>query len=257
MTERPCAEWQGILALHAIGSVTDQDSADLEEHLDRCPACFRDAVDVQTAAVALMSLGPEQVARFEEQSAAPDRPASLLDRTGMPDSDLGSVSPAVPRHAAPSAAPGTAPDTAPGTALGTGLPAAVGGRRRMVGIATVVLAVAAALVAVVTLGGTHASHPDRVVALTGQGGVRATVSLTSQSWGTGATLRESGQAPGQVLTVSMRSSSGQWWMAGSYRTVSRTGPLVVQLSCAVPSNQITDVWVSDQAGHTVLNGYVG
>jgi hypothetical protein len=127
----------------------------------------------------------------------------------------------------------------------------------MAGIGAVVLAVAAALVAVVTLGGTHGSRPGRVVALTGQEGVRATVSLTSQTWGTGATLRESGQAPGQVLTVSMRTSTGQWWMAGSYRTVSRAGSLVVPLACAVPSNEITDVWVSDQAGHTVLNGYVG
>jgi len=60
-----------------------------------------------------------------------------------------------------------------------------------------------------------------------------------------------------VLTVSMRTAAGRWWAAGSYRTVPRAGTLVVQLSCAVPADQITDVWVSDQAGHTVLNGYVG
>lgn len=257
VTGRPCAEWQGILALHAIGSATDQDSADLQEHLDSCPACYQDAVDVQTAAVALMSLGPEQVARIEQRSAGPDQPASLLGRTGRSDWAPGSTPPPAPGRAAPPFAPGSAPGLGLPTPAGLGLPTPAGRRRRMAGIGAVVLAAAAALVAVVTLGGTHGSRPGRVVALTGQEGVRATVSLTSQTWGTGATLRESGQAPGQVLTVSMRTSTGQWWMAGSYRTVSRAGSLVVPLACAVPSNEITDVWVSDQAGHTVLNGYVG
>ena len=220
VTGRPCAEWQGILAMHAVGSATDRDAAELQEHLDGCPDCRQDAVDVETAAVALMSLGPAQVARIEQRSAGHDHPASVPARTQEVDS-------------------------------------APGRRRRMAGIGAVLVAVAAALAAVVTMGGTNPSGPVRVAALTGQAGVRATVSLTPQPWGTGATLQESGQVPGQVLTVSMRTASGRWWAAGSYRTVPRTGSLVVQLSCAVAPSQITDVWVSDQAGHTVLNGYVG
>jgi len=234
---RPCAEWQGILAMHAVGSATDRDAAELQEHLDGCPDCRQDAVDVQTAAVALMSLGPAQVARIEQRSAGHDHPASLRARTQEVDSD-----------------PGSTPPAAPGSA---GLPAAAGRRRRMAGFGAVLVAAAAALAAIVTMGGPNPSGPVRVAALTGQAGVRATVSLTPQPWGTGATLRESGQAPGQVLTVSMRTASGRWWAAGSYRTVPRTGSLVVELSCAVAPSQITDVWVSDQAGHTVLNGYVG
>ncbi|HUY65857.1 MAG TPA: zf-HC2 domain-containing protein [Acidimicrobiales bacterium] len=248
MTGPECGEWQGVLAMHAVGSVSDQDSAELQEHLDRCPECRQDAVDVQTAAVALMSLGPAQVARIERRTAGPARPRPVLGRRERLDPGPGATPPVAPSRAAPHVAPGT------------GLRRAVGRRRRAagaVGAGAVLLVAAAALVAVVTLGGPHGSRPVRVVALTGQEGVRATVSLTSQSWGTGATLRESGQAPGQVLTVSMRTSSGRWWVAGSYRTVSRAGSLVVQLSCAVPADQITDVWVSDQGGHTVLNGYVG
>jgi hypothetical protein len=116
-------------------------------------------------------------------------------------------------------------------------------------------AAAAAVVAVLALGATPAPA-SKTVALTGARGVQASVSLTAQSSGTRATLHESGQAAGQVLTVSMRTSSGHWWVAGSYRTVARTGPLEVQMTCAVQSNQITEVWVSDQSGHTVLDGYV-
>jgi hypothetical protein len=125
----------------------------------------------------------------------------------------------------------------------------------MVGVAAAILAIAAAVVAVVTFSGSPAPQ-GRVVALTGEKGVRASVSLTPESWGTRATLTEDGQAPGQVLTVSMRTSSGRWWAAGSYRTSAHSGSLEVQLSCAVQSNQITRVWVSDQNGHTILNGYL-
>ena len=126
----------------------------------------------------------------------------------------------------------------------------------MAGIGAGVAAVAAAVVAVMALSASPAP-PTRTVAMTGQPGVVASVSLTTQSWGTRATLRESGQTPGQILTVSMKSASGRWWVAGSYRTTGRPGPVQVQLSCAVPASQITAVWVSDQAGHTVLDGYVG
>jgi hypothetical protein len=128
-------------------------------------------------------------------------------------------------------------------------------RRRMAGVLTAAAGVAAAAVVAIVLSSTPAP-PAKTVALTGQQGVTASISLAGQTWGTRATLRETGQAPGQVLTVSMKTASGRWWVAGSYRTTGRPGTMVVQLSCAVPVGQITDVWVRDQAGRTVLNGYV-
>jgi predicted anti-sigma-YlaC factor YlaD len=128
-------------------------------------------------------------------------------------------------------------------------------RRRMAGVLTAAAGVAAAAVVAIVLSSAPAP-PAKTVALTGQQGVTASISLAGQTWGTRATLRETGQAPGQVLTVSMKTASGRWWVAGSYRTTGRPGATVVQLSCAVPVGQITDVWVRDQAGRTVLNGYV-
>jgi hypothetical protein len=229
---RDCGEWQGILAMDAIGLASDDESRELQEHLASCHGCRQDAADVQRAAAALQFVDPEQVDRLAPQ------PVALL--TPLPGRMGGEE---------------LTPDPGPSPAVPSELE--VAGRKRgwlvgLVGIGTA----AAAAVAVLALGGAPAP-PTKTVALTGASGVRASVSLTAQSWGTHATLQESGQAPGQVLTVSMKTSAGRWWVAGSYRTGSGSGPLEVQLSCAVQSNQITEVWISDQHGHTVLNGYVG
>jgi hypothetical protein len=130
------------------------------------------------------------------------------------------------------------------------------GRRGAVAVAVGVAAVAAALVALVVVGAPTAPSRATNVALRGETGVSASIDLTTQPWGTRATLHESGQPAGTTMTVAMRSESGRWWVAGSYRTPSRPGSVVVQLSCAVPLKQITDVWVTNQHGRMVLDGYV-
>ena len=236
VTTRDCSEWRGIVAMHAIGGASDDESRGLNEHLDQCDQCRQDAEEVRSAAVALKFLDANQVDRLERESKVLDLPVGDGGEQGAADTD-----------AEPT------PEWASTEQAGL---LAVGRKRRwMVGVGTAVAAAAAAVVAVGALGSTP-TPPSKTVALTGEKGVLASVSLTTQSWGTRATLRESGQAAGQVLTVSMRTSSGRWWVAGSYRTTARSGTVEVQLSCAVQADQITDVWVSDQGGHTVLNGYV-
>jgi anti-sigma factor RsiW len=231
---RDCAEWQGILAMDAVGLASQEETSALDEHLAKCPTCRQDAADLQWAAKALQSVDPAQLDHLDEQ------PVGTGELVGFP-SDASEEDPAkapvpVPSHQSERHAPGRAP-------------------RVLIGIGSAILATAAAVMAVLAIGGTPAPA-TKTVALRGVGGVQASVSLTAQSWGTSATLQESGQAPGQVLTVSMRTAYGRWWIAGSYRTGTGPGPLVVQLSCAVQSNKITDVWISDPSGRTVLNGYV-
>lgn len=239
--KRDCAEWQGQLAMEAIGQAGEDESRELQEHLDDCPSCRQDAADLRSAAGALRYLDPMQIDRLERQPASLDLLTPFTGLAGIAgewsDTDPG-------------------PTRGPFSGTPIGRHASRRNRRRQLGIGAAAMAVAAATVVVVAFGSNPAPS-SRLVALTGEHGVRASVSLTARSWGTGATLQESGQAPGQVLTVSMKSSSGRWWVAGSYRTGTRSGSLVVPLSCAIQSNQITDVWVSDQSGHTVLNGYVG
>ncbi|MBF6556159.1 MAG: hypothetical protein IVW52_08255 [Acidimicrobiales bacterium] len=238
---RDCTEWQGMMAMDAIGLATEGESRDLREHVALCPSCRQDAADLLSAAGALRSVDPAQVGRLE-----PQRPKEAAATRG--------------RVEATPAGPLSAADAHAGHGKKTGhptrSPATSGRRRRLAGVGGALLAAAAAITAVVALGGAPAPA-SRTTALTGQTGVVASIALTSQSWGTRGTLRESGQAPGQVLTVAMKSASGRWWVAGSYRTAARSGPLEVQVSCAVALNQVTDVWVTDQSGHVVLDAYVG
>jgi hypothetical protein len=239
MTAGDCTEWRGVLAMSAIGRASVQEDRALSEHLEHCDQCRQDAGEVRFAATALQFL---------------DRaPVDLLEsEPGSRDPFVGSAYDAGPVGGREEHTPESAPV---GVADGVADLAAMRRRRRLRVAGIMAAGVAAAGIALVVLGSFSAS-PGKTVALTGGRGVKASVSLAPESWGTRATLRESGQAAGQVLTVSMKTASGRWWVAGSYRTTGRPGTMEVQLSCAVPSSQITDVWVSDQAGHTVLNGYV-
>jgi hypothetical protein len=219
VTGRTCSKWQGLLAMQAVGPLGDDESASLGRHLVRCPSCRQDAQDLAGVAAALRFVDSARVDGLETPTDA-----LVLLHPGQ-----GSEGAARPSEVN-------------------------GGRRVWAGLGLVSAAVAAGVALVVAFGPTGA--PTRTVALTGEQGVRATAALTTQSWGTRVVLQESGQHPGQVLTVSMKAASGAWWVAGSYRTTAGDGTIRVEFSCAVPANEITDVWVSDPGGRTVLNGYL-
>jgi hypothetical protein len=92
------------------------------------------------------------------------------------------------------------------------------------------------------------------VALEGASNVHAFARLTPEPWGTQVDLRESGQKIGQVVIVDMRTTSGTWWQAGTYRTVS--GTLHVTMGCALKLSSISGVGVRSHAGRLVLYGDV-
>jgi anti-sigma factor RsiW len=117
-----------------------------------------------------------------------------------------------------------------------------------------VAAAAVALGLVVSLGSTGALSES--VALSGPAGAHASARLTAESWGTAVHVVESGQSAGEVLWVSMRTSSGGWWQTGTFtsdgaRTVS------VDMACALRLSRIESVWVRDATGHVVMHGYAG
>jgi hypothetical protein len=97
--------------------------------------------------------------------------------------------------------------------------------------------------------------PSRSVVLRGTPGVSASARLTAEPWGTAVHLTEHGQAAGQVLWVSMRTTDGKWWPTGTYTTVAGRA-VDVDMACALKSSQIAGVWVRDAQGHTVLRGDV-
>jgi anti-sigma factor RsiW len=248
MTTGDCTEWRGLLAMSAIGRASVEEDRALSEHLEHCDQCRQDAEEVRFAATALQFLDRAPVDLLESEPGSRDPfVGSVYDRDPVGRREEH------PPESAPVGAADEVDDEVDDEVAD--FPEIRRRRRRWTVAGITAAGVAAAGIALVIVGSVSVP-PGKTVALTGAHGVTASVSLASESWGTRATLRESGQAAGQVLTVSMKTASGRWWVAGSYRTTGRQGTMEVQLSCAVPSSQITDVWVSDQAGHTVLNGYV-
>jgi predicted anti-sigma-YlaC factor YlaD len=217
MSGAECERWRGLQAMHAIGRLEPHEESQLGAHLEQCPECQAESLDLAGVEAALSRV---DLAHLE-----------------------GGMEPAIPlesarwervrwerqRRARMSAT-----------------------RWAMAGMA----AAAVAAIALVVVSIQSSPAPTRTVALRGAPGVHASVVLTPKAWGTQATFKESGQQAGQVWTVSMETSPGSWWVAGSYRTLGSDGQVQVTLSCAVPADRITHVWVADSAGHTVLRGYV-
>jgi hypothetical protein len=123
------------------------------------------------------------------------------------------------------------------------------------------LAGAGAVAASLILVGVVTAHPaaspvQRTVALRGATTVRANAVLVDESWGTRVDLHENGLPGGNVYTVTMKTSSGTWWTAGTYRSVAGK-PVNATMTCAVPLKEITGIRVLNGAGATVLTSYGG
>lgn len=218
MSSSDCEHFRGLMALHAIGMTTESQRVGLGAHLEGCGDCREDDRGLEGLST---WLSHADLGRLEEQ----EMPA------GLPDAVLGHLRVEANRERRTR-------------------------RLRYVigaGAAAAVLALGLALT--VVSGGAGGSGTTRTVALTGEPGVRASVQLTSEAWGTSLRIDEAGQPGDQVLWVSMRTKSGAWWAAGTYRTVSGR-PAQVDLACALGMNDIRSVWIKDSTGHTVLHAYV-
>jgi anti-sigma factor RsiW len=129
-------------------------------------------------------------------------------------------------------------------------------RRLRVGVLSGVGLVSAALNLIAVLSANSSTPTQRTLALRGPSTVSATAVLSARSWGTSLALHERGLPGGKVYTVSMETSSGAWWVAGTYRSVS-DHPVDATMSCAVKMSQITGLRVMDSSGNVVLTSYSG
>jgi hypothetical protein len=211
-----CDHWHGLLAMEIVGQLADQDRLALSAHLDGCQACRDERGDLAGLAGILPAADPGHLGGHEVPFELQSAVFGRLQSDARHD-----------RRA----------------------------RRVRYALGGAVAASLAAVALVVGLSGSPGTH-GTTVALHGSHGVEASAVLTSKPWGTAIRLEEAGQAGGQDLSVSMRSTKGSWWAAGTYRTV--TGRTVqVELTCAVPASKITEIWVRNKAGQTVLTGYLG
>jgi hypothetical protein len=211
-----CDHWHGLLAVELVGQLTDEDRLALSAHLDGCQACRDEQNDLRGLSKILPAADPDHLGGHEVPVELQTAVFARLRADARRDR----------RH--------------------RGTRWALGG----------VAAAAVAVALVVGLSGPSAppGHGHTVV-LAGGAGIEASARITPEPWGTAIHLQETGQPGGQVLSVSMRTTGGAWWAAGTYRTV--TGRTVrVDLACAVPSSEIDRIWVRNKAGRTVLNGYI-
>jgi predicted anti-sigma-YlaC factor YlaD len=204
------------MAMHVFGDLSREEEIGLLAHLEGCVECRAISVELAQTFTALGYVDPSAV----ESTAAV--PPALFERV------LGDLHEAdILRR-----------------------------RRRVARMAALagVGAVAASLILI----GVFAAHPttpvQRTVALRGAPTVKASVMLIDESWGTKVDLHESGLPGGGVYTVSMSTSSGTWWTAGTYRTVSGQG-VDATMTCAVSLSKITGIRVRNGAGQTVLSSY--
>jgi hypothetical protein len=213
-----CDQAKGQIALASIGRLPEAERTSLDAHLDGCAECRAELADLSGLRTALAS------AELDSTDSAVTVPETL--HTAV----IGSLGTEVARH------------------------------RRAVRVKFA----AAAAVVLLAMGGTalatdaivtsHPSPASPTYALSGPGGAHATARLTAESWGTSVDFRAYNQAAGQVLTVSMRTAGGSWWVAGTYRTVAGAS-VDVTMGCAIPVADIDAVRVTNSAGHQVLGGY--
>jgi anti-sigma factor RsiW len=224
VTGARCDRWHGLLAMRAVGQIEAEDEVALEAHLDGCAECRDEATDLAEVSVALPYADPS---RFVSDDVPPP---------DLADAVLGRL-----HH----------------DAEGEVRRTTVRRRLRWAGGGAAIGAVAAALILVLVVGMTPSHAPsDRTVALHGPAGVHASVVIAPTQWGSEVRLTESGQAPGQVMWLSMGTGeNGTKWVGGSYRTVAN-GTVRASFPCALSANSIDHVWVHDASGRTVMwSGY--
>ena len=208
-----CEQWHGAIAVDALGALEPAERAGLLAHLDGCAQCRETARELAQTASVLALVDPSEVG----STAA--LPPNLTERVL-----------------------GTLHDDA--------LAARRRQRTRMGAVVTAVAAIAASLALLVALG-SPSTRSSRTEVLSGSTTAAATAVLSERSWGTAISFTEQGLPPGGTYIVSMRTSSGAWWTAGSFGP-KRDRTVTALMSCYVQLNRITGIRVTNAKGIAVL-----
>jgi len=209
-----CAEWQGLLAEHAITGATAPEPVALGAHLDGCPRCREELVELRRVVAALAFADPDRLVE-DVQRPLPGL-EKVLSRVGA--------------------------ERARRTRL-----------RGRTSLAVAAAAVLAVLLAVGVLGhrGAGPESGDQVAFAGAPPGVAASARLDDRPWGTAIRLMVSGLPPGQVHSVWLEDPSGHRTSAGTFTPLpGRT--LTVQLASAGRRTAGVALGVSDDQGRTVL-----
>jgi predicted anti-sigma-YlaC factor YlaD len=214
-----CEQWRGLIAMRALGGLSSDEATALDAHLEGCTECEALAEEMSSTAAMLAYVDPASI-----------EPTALV-----------------------------APELAERVLGDLRRAGAVQRRRRRVtmGAASLVGALAAAVILFALLSGSTPSTNQRTLALgpttalNDSSSVSATAVLVDQSWGTSLDFSERGLPSDGVYTVSMETAAGTWWTAGTYRSIAgRT--VRATMACAVAMKNITGLRVENAKGVTVL-----
>jgi predicted anti-sigma-YlaC factor YlaD len=221
VNDMSCEQWHGLMAMRSLGGLSSDEATALDAHLEGCADCKSLADEMSSTVAMLAYVDPASI-----------EPTALV-APELAERVLGDL------HRA----------------------GALQRRRRRVTTSAVsfVGAIAAALILFTLISGTSPSTTQRTLALgptaaeslKGSASFTAKAVLVDQSWGTSVDFSEQGLPGGGVYTVSMKTATGTWWTAGTYRSISgRT--VNATMACAVAMNDITGLRVVNAKGVTVL-----
>jgi hypothetical protein len=222
VTDMSCEQWRDPIAMRSLGGLSSDEALALDAHLEGCAECRSLAEEMSSTVAMLAYVDPSAI-----------EPTALV-----------------------------APELAE-RVLGDLRRAGVLQRRRrrvMTSAASLVGAIAAAVILFALLSGTSPTTNQRTLALgpttagalSDGSSITAQAVLVDQSWGTSVDFSERGLPGGGVYTVSMKTATGAWWTAGTYRSISgRT--VSATMACAVAMKDITGLRVVNAKGVTVLS----
>ncbi|HEV3212699.1 MAG TPA: zf-HC2 domain-containing protein [Acidimicrobiales bacterium] len=214
MSRHACEQWHGAIALDALGAIEPDERLGLLAHLDGCAACREAARELAQTASVLAFVDRDELG--QTASVPPELAERVLG--SLHDDAL-----AARRHR----------------------------RTRQAGVFTAVGAVAASIAILLAIGSPAHAGGRKEILSSPTTAATATAVLTTRPWGTAIAFTEEGLPAGHVYNVAMRTASGKWWTAGSYRTVAGH-PVSAQMSCYVQLDRITGIRVTDTTGASVL-----
>jgi hypothetical protein len=218
MNDHECEKWHDIIAMHVFGDLSVVEATALLAHLDGCADCRALAKEMAETASLLKFVDP-----------------SAMHSTASVSTELA--------------------DRVLGDLRGASMTQRRRRRMRVASFGTLSLAAAVLILVIVfSSSAPTGKSNERTLALRGTTSVKANATLIERSWGTSLQLQEQGLPGNQVYTVSMETSKGKWWTAGTYRSVDGK-PVSATMACAVSLRQITGIRVVNGSGVTVLSSY--
>jgi len=219
MTAEPCRDRTGDLAAEALGRLGDVESVRLASHIDGCPGCRAEIVELRAAAAALEHADPSRVS--ERAEPPPDLAGRVVARVGIERRQR------------------------------------TRRRRRQAAVGAAAAAAVAGVVIVGALlsgDGDGGGRRTDVAFAVAPAGTESSAVLVERRWGTEVRVEVAGLDGGGTYWLWLSGKREERVAAGTFAGVPGTAQVV--MASAMPLDDVRRVWVTDEHGAVVLDGRV-